>query len=510
MFVKAAQWVLLAAFVYPAGAVAVRASRGAGLPKATIHLESASASAFIAGLCLRARKARSAKVAAAGLPLLTIVPFLITLKAPFLFDSNAHLVNASQQSFQRALRFFYGHPALSDFFFRPLGYMDYWLEYRWAGFSPVLWHAGSIALHVFAVYLLFALCRTLGASPWASCAGALFFGFHGSNAETVSWIAARFDLWAVCFTLITLLLLCRSAREGKLSVWLLISCACALLSKESAFCLPALALSCLSYRGRLDRRGWKAVAAITAVCVFVFAYRAWVVGGIGGYRNSAGAPMILHFGLVRIPEVIFFRLWSVLLFPVNFSASSEVWLTTAWLLLLIAGVMTMLFSRPLLRRVLASLLFAVSAIVPVIPFAALDTRLTGSRVYHLSLIGLALLIAALFDGLADKKLAATVIAGFLVFQCTALIHNLLIWRGTALLAGHTCSSFARMTNATQRAFVFDLPATHNGVFFLSNGFPDCVYVNTGKHITISESGVPGPGDTVFVWDPKSDALVKIR
>ncbi len=214
----------------------------------------------------------------------------------------------------------------------------------------------------------------------------------------------------------------------------------------------------------------------------------------------------MHFSLMRLFELLFFRLWSPLFFPINWSVAPQIWLSTACLLFLSAATTAMPLSKPNRRMTLASIVFAIVAILPASHLALLDAALLGSRVFHLAIIGLSLLIGALYEGFAEKRAAALVMSGFLVFQCVALVHNLLIWKETADLAQRTCMAFARMAPEGRPGVVLSLPRQRNGVFFLSNGFPNCVYVNSGKQPAIVTSSAGEHGESVFTWDEKSKSM----
>lgn len=445
------------------------------------------------------------------LPLLAVLPLLITIQSPFLFDSYTHIVTASKESFRDVIHTAYVHPTSGDFFFRPLGYIDYWLESKWAGFSQLRWHIDGLLFHLVAIYLILILCRRLGLSIWASSVAALLFGIHGANPEAVSWVAARFDELATVFVLLALILLCEYAdKQKKNTLFLMLaSCVCSVLSKESAFCIPGLALCCLWFRGRVNKAGIKGVVSLVLACAAVFVYRCWVVGGIGGYRDSTGTPSILHFSVARFVETVLFRMWGVLLFPINWSVRPEMWLVLAMIFFVFATVVAAHSSGPTPRRAPAALIFCVIALLPAAHLASLDARITGARVFHLATVGLALLIGAVYDGFANKHLATFVITGFLLFQCAALVHNLAIWRDTAYLAWRTCSAFAKFSSDTQPLWVLPLPSTHNGVFFLANGFGDCVYVNSGKRVAISSPGTNHGKKDIFEWDEDSESIKKL-
>lgn len=471
--------------------------------------------AFLISVCLRAGfetyvAAEEHRSIYLLLPLLAIPPFFITLRSPFLFDSYAHIVTASRESFASAISTAYVHPTTGDFFFRPLGYLDYWLESKWCGFSPLWWHVDGLVLHAIAIYLVLLLCRRLGLSPAASSVAALLFGIHGANPEVVSWTAARFDQLATIFILLTLILLCDYAEGRRTYFAMICVCICALLSKESAFCIPALAACCLWFRGKLNKPGLRAVAGLCAISAVLFLYRYWVIGGIGGYRDTSGAPSFLHFNLVRFLDVVAFRMWGVLALPLNWSIRPQAWVFAAILIWGIAVLAVAKVSRPVLRRMLAAIAFCVLALLPAISLASLDARLTGARIYHLATIGFALIVACLYDGFSNKRLAVPVVAAFLVLQCAALVHNLEIWRDTAQLAQRTCSSFARFADEPQPLTVLPLPRTHNGVFFLANGFQDCVYVNSGKRVAIVPPGVNSGARSVFKWDQQSQSIRKVN
>ncbi len=218
----------------------------------------------------------------------------------------------------------------------------------------------------------------------------------------------------------------------------------------------------------------------------------------------------MHFSLVRTVELLCFRMWSVLIFPINWAVRSQLWLSTACLLFVGTASVNVFLSRPTRKRILAAIAFAMLAILPASHLALLDSSLSGSRVYHLSVVGIALLVGAIYEGFDNKQVAVLMILGTLVFQSAALIHNLLIWRDTAYLAQRTCSTFAGIVGNGEAVVVSSLPSKHKGVFFLSNGFADCVYVNSGKQPVILSSPMGEYGQRIFAWDENSESIKKIH
>ncbi len=502
----------LAGFLYLSAVIVFHALFEPDPRKALTNLESAAAVGLVACFCAHSSSRdldRGSAIARwpAFLPLITVLPFLFSIRAPLLFDSYAHVVQAGAGSFADALNRSYG---AADGFFRPLGYADYWLEYKWAGFHAWVWHLDGLLLHLATTYLVYVLCRKLSLSPLASSFAALFFGLHGTNPEDVFWTAARFDQLAAIFVLFTLILLCEYTDKKSVVrlAAMFVCCALALVSKESAFCVAGLAVCCLWWRRPLNARGLKSVASIVGISMAIFAYRYSVVGGIGGYRDAHGNSIALHFHPLHLLEVVVFRMWGVLLFPINWSVAPQVWLSASVALLACAGLVTGFASRPRGRMVVAALGFCIVGIAPAVAghLASLTATISGSRVFYIPSIGLALLIGAVYDGFAKKGLASAAVTGLLVFQSAALVHNLLIWRDTAYLARRTCVAFARLADRSQPAYVLPLPRLHHGVYFLANGFSDCVFVNAGKRIAIAPGTKARPGEKVFSWDQASESV----
>jgi hypothetical protein len=272
--------------------------------------------------------------------------------------------------------------------------------------------------------------------------------------------------------------------------------------------VPGLAACIFWYGGRWNRAATKAVAGLVAVCGVAFVYRFWLLGGIGGYLDASGKPAILHFNPLRTIEILFFKIWGVLLFPINWSVPPEKWLGVALAVFVVAAILALAKSRPAARMIVACVTFCIVAILPAAHLASLDARIIGSRVFHLATIGLALMIAAVFDGFPKKGIAIAVVSGFLVFHCAALVHNLLIWSDTAYLARHACMAVAESSDTQKSVAVISLPSTHNGVFFLRNGFSDCVYVNSGKRLRIVDSNTRTGTEPVFYWDEHSESIRK--
>jgi tetratricopeptide (TPR) repeat protein len=148
-------------------------------------------------------------------------------------------------------------PTVSNYY-RPLVTLGFLTSYKIFGLRPYGFHLVSLLLHALVVCLVFALTKRLtGDRGWAFVAGA-WFALHPIHTESVAWIAGATDLELTVFYLITFGLFLAMARPGgRLSGRLLALMGAtfllALLSKEQAMTLPALA-TVYEHFYREDRR----------------------------------------------------------------------------------------------------------------------------------------------------------------------------------------------------------------------------------------------------------------
>ena len=147
-------------------------------------------------------------------------------------------------------------------------------------------------------------------------------------------------------------------------------------------------------------------------------------------------------------------------------------------------------------------------------FSIVGFPVSRVAVYYLAVIGMVVFIGAIYEGFSDKRLARLTVGSVLTLQAAALVHNLLIWRNTADVAGHVCQSFPGSDGTS--ALVLDLPVARFGVYFLANGFSNCIYVNSGKRIRIKspQAGNSKPDQTkvdeVWRWDERSELLTPLK
>jgi tetratricopeptide (TPR) repeat protein len=180
------------------------------------------------------------------------LPYLNILINGFVYDDDAQVM---QNPYVRSFRFmkeifttnvwsFMG-VSVSNYY-RPMMTLGYLICYKLFGMRAYGFHLVSLLLHVLIVCLVFVLTERLtGDRVWAFVAGALF-ALHPIHTESVAWIAAVTDLELTLFYLLTFGLFLAVARPGggrseRTLAAMVFAFVLALLSKEQAMTLPALA-----------------------------------------------------------------------------------------------------------------------------------------------------------------------------------------------------------------------------------------------------------------------------
>lgn len=399
---------------------------------------------------------------ALALTLITLAAFARSAGDYFLSDDFILLSHAANTNFKNL----FTSPG-GDGFFRPVGYVLYAVTLRFAGLNPAAWHWAGFALHAGNVVLVFVLAAELGLSRFGAAVAGLLFALHGSRAESVLWMAGRFDLYATCFALVAILCFLRSWHAAGL-----LAMAGGLLCKESAYAVPGLLVAVLAYQRRLWTRQALPILAYFAVALVLFAYRWRLLGGIGGYHDEAFSVTLPAF------KALFVRLWTVLFFPINWGVTPSLGLAILAAAFVLSS--TWLFTASLPRRLFLFLLsLTLLAALPALPQLLIGADIQKSRLLYLPSFGFALLIGASTSRLTPLLRWSSAIA-VIAFQLGSLEYNLGAWRDAARSAQMACTVAAVCALRCDGVVsVSPPPSSLNGVYYFANGFPECVRLQVG-------------------------------
>jgi hypothetical protein len=411
------------------------------------------------------------------------------LSTQFLYDDYIHIADARRMTWQTLLTAFGRVNNPPGLFLRPVGFLLYWLNYLVARENAVLWHATSLLLHWTAASLVYLFSRSLRFTPMGCFGAALLFAVSGASVESVAWIDARFDPMAACFLLISLLCSTRYLDSGR-KAWLAgatLTGICAALTKESGFCIPLLTLCLWFFRPEDKRRLIGATATVGAAASALFAYRWWALGGLGGYGGE------LH--PIHLLNALFLRFWTILFYPVNWSAPPNLPLTIFLWTSPIALQLCAWKARAPKRTIAGCMALTFCAALPVQQLLLIGADLANTRILYMSTVGWALLCGA--------ALTRPALIWLVLWHSLMLHHNLTFWQRVPREAQAICAGFAQTLSANDtRAVVSGLPTRKDGVHFLSNGFPECVAANG----SVQSDRVSTTGQPNYIWNAQTGAI----
>jgi len=344
-----------------------------------------------------------------------------------------------------------------DGFFRPLGYLSFALDSAIGGSNPGWWHFTALMLHLVNSGLVAMLAARWGASNLVACVAGILFAVHGTHLETAVWVAGRFDLLAVFFTLAALLLFGRNT-------YLAIACTLAALwSKEAAYVLPGL-VAIVAWH---ERRGWRSILPYFTVTTAAFLYRWILLGGIGGYREQGGQALFYSLKLTTTGKVLFVRLWTSLYFPINWSLDPAKWIGILALVYIAALLWLALKATPsrTMRVAQASLALA---ILPPLHLLGGAADLSGGRLLYLPSVFFCVMLAASLETFGRMQ-RITLALALVSFHAAAVHHDLPFWHAAGDRVHAMCAEAAENGTA-----VVDPPRLIHGVPALANGSSQCV------------------------------------
>ena len=162
-------------------------------------------------------------------------------------------------------------------FYRPLQIVSYMADYSVWGLNVIGYHLTNTLLHVLVALALYWLIFTLYRNYWLAFWAAVLFVTHPVHVEAVAYMSGRADSLAALFILLSLIFYIRGGlpNNRKDSIFMLLSCALALLSKESAVVIPVLVLL-YSYIFKIKLRRKEFLSILGSVLIYIF-LRQWIL-----------------------------------------------------------------------------------------------------------------------------------------------------------------------------------------------------------------------------------------
>ena len=497
--------------------------------------------ACIAGRTLIGRSARNkvdvrwpAPAIWVGLALAAILPHLASLRVGLLSDDFGLVYAMSQVDGPLEAMRDLAYRGL----FRPISLLIYWLGVRgWHG-SGAGYHALSLVLHVANTLLVFALGKRWIGSTYGAAVAAALFAVHPLHVEAIVWIPCHSDLLYTGFGLASLLCL-----EGYLTAppprrWhalagVALFFAAALLGKEAAIAIPALALlrlALLPPKPSLRQ-------AITAAAVYALPVIPYIPAYLSVVGRERGYPIPLTFWNTVFPSTPLVMMGDFL-FPVHRTLFGQAGPWLWWVAVLAMGAGALWWTRGLTLLPGKRLWFWIGTIfvlaIPVWVYSAESSGiLENSRRAYFPTVALVWLFGDICAarGLSLRKSGA-------VAAATILLAGILTpwyitpWSRAGRLAQNVLSAgiaFVQSqppSNSDATIYVRRLPEMAYGVPVFRNCFPQAISFAVGRNAPIrvvTDTPSPGsihpeemahwalrPGESLIAWNPETGEMKTVR
>lgn len=339
----------------------------------------------------------------------------------------------------------------------PLTWLSHQLDVQLFGLNPGGHHLTSVAIHICAALLLFALLLRLSGALWQSFTVAALFALHPLHVESVAWVAERKDVLSAFFCFLTMLLYVEYVRKKSALLYsaTLVAYLLGIMAKPMLVSLPLLLLL-LDYwplqRGACgggDLRK-QTLALLTEKIPFFFC--ALGSCAITLYAQKTGGAVV---ALSAIP--VWYRCVNALvayvsyigktLYPHNlavvypFSTHLSVWAGLASLsvlLLLTYFTVRVRFRYPYL---VVGWFWFVITLIPVIGIIQVGSQAMADRYTYIPCIGLFVMVAwgvpEFFQKRCCRKYALPILLGFVIAtSAIASWRQLKYWRDDYSLYEH--------------------------------------------------------------------------
>ena len=175
---------------------------------------------------------------------LTFITFLPSLKNDFIssWDDDLFVINnvlIRHLDFQ-SVKSIFTTPVYGAYC--PLPVLTFALEYHFFGLNPLPYHISNLILHLICTLFVFQFFKLLQLNSIYAAFGAILFGIHPMNVESVAWITERKDLLYGLFYLASIIVYLKYIRAEdrriNIFIFVLLLFIFALFSKILAVTLP--------------------------------------------------------------------------------------------------------------------------------------------------------------------------------------------------------------------------------------------------------------------------------
>ena len=306
-----------------------------------------------------------------------------------------------------------------------------------------IFHLSNVVVHIINGLLVFTILKQFIVNKWAVLVGVGFFLLHPIQVETVAWVSEFRGLLATMFVLLSLYYYLKN--QAKLSYLALIFFVLAVLSKPSAVVLVPFVflLNYFHFGFKLRKNIEKTLPFVLIALIFVLITSS-VQRSTVDFAQYSLAFWQRPFAWL---DSIVFYLYKIV-YPYHLGASytlSPKFISAQWwfypLALMPAGLGYFLWLR---RKTQPLLIFAVALFVAgffttsgFVSFAFQIFSLVADRYVYFAMIGIALLIGAIFSKVDKKVWHGLIISVLIVFASLSAFRQIPVWQNKGKLWLHS-------------------------------------------------------------------------
>jgi tetratricopeptide (TPR) repeat protein len=378
-------------------------------------------------------------LAALGLACATLLVYWPAVPGGLLWDDVGHVTAPALQPLSGLWRIWFELGATQQYY--PLLHSAFWIEHRLWGDWLAGYHLINIALHTTSALLVAAIVRRLGLpGGWLA---AVVFALHPAHVESVAWISEQKNTLSTVFYLAAAFAYLGvdegRSRRGYLAATLLF--VCGVLSKTSTATLPAALLVVLWWRrGRLEwQRDIAPLLPWLGFGVAAGLFTAWVEQTYIGAQGADFSLSPLERALLAGRIVWFYA--ATLVWPAGLTfnyprweVDASVWWQYLYPLSLLGLAAWSWATRRRARGPLASLLFFVGTLFPVLGFLNVYPfrySYVADHFQYVASLGL-IVPAAVVLTRAVARLPRASIAGPALAAALAVVLSVLTYRQSAM------------------------------------------------------------------------------
>lgn len=385
----------------------------------------------------------------------TVIAFLPSLKAGFIWDDNAYIVESTLITPFDWTHFKQMWTTPFGGNYHPLTMISLGIERALVGTSPFLYHFNNLVLHIINSLLVFSLLQRLSGNFWAAFVAGLLFGIHPLHVESVTWATERKDVLYVLFMFLAFWqYLNFREHESRKAFWLsVVFFLCSCLSKGMAVVFPILLVITdyyllkrpLSLKLFLEKLPYFALALIFGIVAIMAQREAGADASKFMKETYSGGERLLfilfNFGFYWVKMLVPVQLSLIYPYPKP-NELTTIYYAIPAVVLVLTGLIYWLGKKD--RSIWWAGVFFLVCILPVVQLIPIGTTIVAERYFYLSSVGPLFLLGLGANAIIErglKTVALGLVAGLSLFFVVQSYRYNQAWKDNLSIFTHATEQF---------------------------------------------------------------------